>query len=690
MRIRAGGYSFRLIAMAVAISIAAPVAPSALAAPTPAYITPDAPWLTTVNYFRAMAALPPVVEDPALSYGSQLHSCYMLKNGITHGETPGMPGYTAEGNAAGSSGNVAVTSLAGTSARTHIELWMTGPFHAVGVLRPNLQRVGFGKCDDPAGAKWKSGATLDVIRGLGASAPTTQPILFPGNGMTTSLDRFHVETPSPLTYCGWPSGGGLPVMALMPESVAGTVTSSIVGPSGPLETCTLSQNNTDGLAQALLKGNNAVVSMARNKLAPGTYTVTVNTPRRTVTWSFTVDPAAATGVMPSSDPAAPGTKIPSTPVATAVPSGFESGFLPLSPVRVVDTREGIGATTIIGQVPTRIQIGGQAGIPVSPQAISGNFTVTNTAGAGFLTVWNCSPDRPVVASLNFGPAETVANGVSVPVDKSGGICVYSPVTTDLVVDVNGYYSGTAANRFSSITPTRLMDTRAGLGPSGRIEAGQTVALPVAGQAGIPAKAAAVTLNVASVYPLSDGYVTVWPCDQPQPFTASLNPVAGTVKPNLVITPIAADGTVCFYSSTNVDLVVDATGYLSGGSSAKFEATVPFRFTDTREGGTGELHGGTYGNPLGAGQTLTIQIAGARGVPSKAKAVSVNIAVTGANAPGFITAWPCGARPTTANVNFQANVATSNGAQLPLSAGGQLCIYTMASAHVIVDVNGWWA
>ena len=88
--------------------------------------------------------------------------------------------------------------------------------------------------------------------------------------------------------------------------------------------------------------------------------------------------------------------------------------------------------------------------------------------------------------------------------------------------------------------------------------------------------------------------------------------------------------------------------------------------------------------------LTLQIAGERGIPSNATAVSINIAVTDALDPGFITAWPCGSRPTTANVNYEAAAAISNGAQVPLSAGGQLCIYTMSSAHVIIDVNGWWA
>lgn len=687
VRVAARRSAARIVAVAMAAFVAAPALPGASADPSPVFITPDAPWLQAVNYFREMAALPPVVEDAALSYGSKLHSCYMLQNGITHAEQPGAPGYTPEGNAAGQNGNVGVHSLAGTSERFFIELWMTGPFHAIGLLRPGLQRVGFGKCDNASAPLYRSAATLDVIRGLGAAPALTSPVLFPGDGMTTSLDRFQVEAPNPLSFCGWPvnGGAGLPVLALMPEPALGPVSSSIVGPNGPLETCTLSSGSTSGLARSIIESANAVITLPRRKLEPGSYTVTVITGARTVSWSFTIDPAAATGVMP---PANPG-NTPKAPISVASPSGFQSGFRPLSPVRVVDTREGHGATTVVGQVVTAIQVGGTNGIPAGAQAISANVTVTNTAGAGYLTVWNCAPDRPVVASVNFGAGETVANGVSVPIDSSGRLCVFSPVTTDLVVDVNGYYSDAGANRFSSITPTRLMDTRVPIGPSTRLAAGQVVALGIAGQAGIPTDAAAVALNVTSVSPTVDGYVTVWPCDQPQPFTASLNPVAGAIRPNLVISPVAADGSVCLFSSSEVDLVVDVTGYLSNRAAAKFEATVPFRFTDTREASTPELNAGTNGR-VGAGQVLAIPIAGVRGVPASATAVSVNIAVTGATAPGFITAWPCGERPTTANVNYRVNAATSNGAQLPLSPDGQLCVYSMSSAHVIIDVNGWWA
>jgi hypothetical protein len=52
-------------------------------------------------------------------------------------------------------------------------------------------------------------------------------------------------------------------------------------------------------------------------------------------------------------------------------------------------------------------------------------------------------------------------------------------------------------------------------------------------------------------------------------------------------------------------------------------------------------------------------------------------------------WPCGERPTTSVVNFGQLNAIANGAQVPLSASGQLCVYASNPTHVIIDVNGWW-
>jgi hypothetical protein len=279
---------------------------AAAADPVPGFIGANASWLTTVNYYRAMAGLAPVTENPTMSAAAYKHSCYMLYNDITHYETVGMPGYTAEGAAAGVKSNVSVSTVINTAARTHVELWMTGPFHAIGMLRPGLRTVGFGKCDLSTTTKWHSGATLNILDGIDRTvARPSTPILFPGNGTTTNLNKFIAESPNPVAACGWSGEAGLPVLALMPEAVT-TVSASMVGPNGPVETCPLFAGNlgrldnpnttTDESAtpKAIFASENAVSVLPRTALAPGTYRVTV-TPR----------PAPSPGRSPSIPPPPP-------------------------------------------------------------------------------------------------------------------------------------------------------------------------------------------------------------------------------------------------------------------------------------------------------------------------------------------------------------------------------------------------
>jgi len=207
---------------------------------------------------------------------------------------------------------------------------------------------------------------------------------------------------------------------------------------------------------------------------------------------------------------------------------------------------------------------------------------------------------------------------------------------------------------------------------------------------VPKGVQAVSLNVTSVDPGAAGYVTVYACGGQRPVVSNLNPQPGRVRPNLVVVPVAADGTVCLFSLQDVELVVDVTGYFSSTSTNKFTASTPFRMVDTRDTTRAEVNIGTGGAQLGKGQTLQIQVAGKRGVPSSVKAVSLNLTVTGAATPGYITAWPCGDRPLASTANFGAGEAVSNGAQLPLSSSGALCVYSNQAVHVIIDVNGWWS
>lgn len=658
------------------------------AAPDPPFIPADADWLTTTNYFRAMSHLPPVTHDPALSNpGATNHSCYMLWHGISHDENPiykadpTKPGYeyTPQGDASGRASNVAISTNINATQRSFLELWMTGPFHAIGVLRPNLQRVGFGECRSAITPKWRSAATLNIISGLGPKVPQTEPILFPGNGTVTNLYRFVTESPNPVTLCGWSSStpAGLPVIAMMPEAPTINPTATMTGPGGAVvPTCVLSSRNTgsDATAEGILRGNNAVVVVPRVHLASGTYTVTVNTGARSVTWSFTVDPAAADAerITPTASP------------TTEDPTGWQ----PISPARFVDSRVGLGATRLLANTTKRVKLTDRLGLPVGAQAISANFTVTLTAAPGYLTVWNCSSPMPDASTLNFGVNDTAANAATIPLDAEGWICLFSPATTDIIIDISGYYVESATSRFSPVTPERIIDTRTGHGLGGspaRMQAGDVLEVPLPDA---PGNATGGLFNVTTDSPASFGWVTVYPCGT-VPNTSSVNPKANAAVPNTVTTPLSDDGTICIYASTAVDVIVDVFGYMVPGTNGGFTPSTPFRWTDTRQRYWTDLNAGLDGRRLNAGEVIELDIAGNRGVPPSARAVSFNLTAADALASGFVTAFPCGAVPYTSNVNYPAGGAVANGATVALSDSGTLCLYAWMPVHLILDVNGWW-
>jgi hypothetical protein len=126
-------------------------------------------------------------------------------------------------------------------------------------------------------------------------------------------------------------------------------------------------------------------------------------------------------------------------------TGPGTGFLPLAPARVLDTRIGVGAP--VGPVAARdtvhLAVAGVGGVPATGvSAVVLTVTATAPTAPGFLTAYaNTAAARPTVSNLNFTPGQTVANLVVVPIGSDGKVALYngSGGTTHLVADVSGYY-----------------------------------------------------------------------------------------------------------------------------------------------------------------------------------------------------------------------------------------------------------
>lgn len=115
---------------------------------------------------------------------------------------------------------------------------------------------------------------------------------------------------------------------------------------------------------------------------------------------------------------------------------------------------------------------------------------------------------------------------------------------------------------------------------------------------------------------------------------------------------------------------------------------PCRVVDTRNANS------TNGGPaFSTDTTRSFSIRGFCGVPTSAKAVSLNLIVTQSSTGGWLTAWPSGqARPVVSMINFQASdPALANGVIVGLSSNAQdLSVYNnFGSVHVIIDVTGYF-
>jgi outer membrane protein assembly factor BamB len=380
-----------------------------------------------------------------------------------------------------------------------------------------------------------------------------------------------------------------------------------------------------------------------------------------------------------------------------------SRFVPTTPTRLLDTRVGGPQTGYSGARPTAdqtvdLQVTSRGGIPaVGVTAVALNVTATEASAPGFVTAWPSGSARPSVSTLNVAQAgQTISAPVIVPVGPDGKVSLYTLGGAHLVADVSGYFSPSLSStdgRLVSVAPSRLLDTR--LVPGSRPSNNGTVAIPVAGQGGVPATgASAVVLNVTATNASAPGFVTAWPSGTPRPLASTVNITRkGQTIADTVIVPIGADGNVNLFVNSSTDLVVDVSGYFTDGSAAASDSGLyvpmtPTRVADTRPG-TRLNYVGTKPLP-GSTTTFSLDALGTPDGPGRAAVVATLTGVQ-ATKPGHLTIWSGNeARPNTSILNLED--ASQTIANLPIvGVGGDntVSVYTYGGAHFVLDLEGYF-
>lgn len=167
-------------------------------------------------------------------------------------------------------------------------------------------------------------------------------------------------------------------------------------------------------------------------------------------------------------------------VATGATTASPALFVAVTPCRLVDTRTGQGFNAAFGPPAMAANTARTIPVPLSScgvpaaAAYSLNFTVVPPTGkaVGFVTAWPDDQTQPTTAVLTDTIVDAVVgNAAIVPAGADGGINVLAQLSTDMVIDINGYFAlsdtlpfgGTAAAPALTFgnTTTGLYSTGAG-------------------------------------------------------------------------------------------------------------------------------------------------------------------------------------------------------------------------------------
>lgn len=400
-------------------------------------------------------------------------------------------------------------------------------------------------------------------------------------------------------------------------------------------------------------------------------------------------------------------------VLPSVTGGSASTYVPVEPVRVLDTRAetavGVEAPGKVGPRGTvRLQIGGRetasGTVPATATAVILNVTATGATASTDVRAYPSGTAVPEVSNLNLGVGRTVPNLVTVPLGADGAVVLRNSAgSVHLLADLAGWYvPGDQAAGFTPLEPRRILDTRAGttvgVSAAGRIGAGGVVPLKVTGElpvsgggtsVQVPATATAVILNVTGTAPTRSTDVRAYPHGSAEvPVVSNLNLTAGTTAPNLVIARVGEDGRVDLRNSAGeVHLIADIAGWFGPEGQASFVPAGPVRLLDTREGlGAAPI-------ATGPGRALDMAVAGARGVPADALAAVLNVTATGVTASTDVRAYPSTASstPVVSNLNLVAGATRANAAVVKTGTDGEVRLRNGAgSVHLLADLAGWFA
>jgi hypothetical protein len=299
----------------------------------------------------------------------------------------------------------------------------------------------------------------------------------------------------------------------------------------------------------------------------------------------------------------------------------------------------------------------------------------------------------VVSTLNSVDGRVKADAAILPAGANGEVSVYVTNTTNVILDVDGYFAPVSPSTlaFYPITPCRVADTRVdtfpmGLGPP-QLFALTPRDFPVLNSPCIPSgiNPTAYSFNFTVVPGHPVGYLTVWPTGQSQPLVSTLNDQTGTIVANAAIVPAGTGGDISVYSTHDTQLVIDINGYFAaaGPGGLSLYGVQPCRVIDTRKVGSGQPFSGILTPPVDVVDTGC-------GTSSLAQAYVFNATVVPTGALGYLTLWPDGTgQPVVSTLNAFDGALTNNMAIVPTN-NGKVDAFANGLTQLILDISSYFA
>jgi hypothetical protein len=297
-------------------------------------------------------------------------------------------------------------------------------------------------------------------------------------------------------------------------------------------------------------------------------------------------------------------------------------------------------------------------------------------------MWPAGQAQPFVSALNSFDGRVKANAAIVAAGDRGDVNVFVTNTTDVVLDVNGYFVAAVGNENLLYYPMMLCGA---INLAG-MHAGEIRSIAPGPVCGVPATAQALALNIRAKPAASLGYLTVWPTGQAQPFVSTLNALTGVMTSNAAIVAVGTGGAVNIFVTDPADVVVSVQGYFAppDGLGLGFYPVPPCRAADTRNAA------GPLGGPAAVGVRLFPLPASPCGLPTTAQAYSTNLTLVPSAPVTVATQILDPLESILPLFSSPDGAVTSIGTPSTAVTAGQLGFFFTHETQFIIDVNGFFA